>query len=96
MSDNMSEEGKAAAIGAGTRWARRVVLGAVCALVIGVYAWSAHSGLLESLGPGAQDSYYNLLVRGFRDGHLNVKREAPPGLAKPAILPSWIGRRTPV
>ena len=28
------------------------------------------------------DSYYNLLVQGFRAGQLNVKREAPPGLAQ--------------
>jgi tetratricopeptide (TPR) repeat protein len=55
-------------------------LGVVCALVIGVYAWSAQSAALEFLSSGAQDNYYNVLVRGFRDGHLNVKREAPPGL----------------
>ena len=77
---------------AGTRWARWAVLGAACALVIGVYAWSAHSGFLELMGSGAQDSYYNLLVRGFRDGQLNVKREAPPGLAQPggsAVRLGW-------
>jgi len=82
MSDSTTEKRKAAANGGGTGWARRAVLGAACALVIGIYAWSAHSGFLESLGSGAQDSYYNLLVRGFRDGHLNVQREVPPGLAK--------------
>jgi tetratricopeptide (TPR) repeat protein len=37
-------------------------------------------------GSGAQDSYYNLLVQGFRDGHLNVKREVPPNLGDPAKL----------
>ena len=37
-------------------------------------------GDLGALGSGAQDSYYNLLVQGFRDGHLNVKRDVPPGL----------------
>jgi hypothetical protein len=56
-------------------------LGLVCALVIGVYAWRAHSGALELLASGTQDNYYNLLVRGFRDGQLNVKEEVPPGLA---------------
>ena len=30
-----------------------------------------------------RDSDYNLLVRGFRDGQLNLKREAPPGLVNP-------------
>ena len=34
---------------------------------------------LDGLQPA--DSYYNLLVQGFRAGQLNVKREAPPGLA---------------
>ena len=67
----------------GTRWAQCAVLGAVCALVIGVYAWSAHSGVLELLGSGAQNSYYNLLAQGFREGHLSLKRETPPELAQP-------------
>jgi len=58
------------------------VLSAVCALIIGVYARSAKSGLLESLCSGAQDSYYNLLVQGFRAGQLNLKAEVPPGLAQ--------------
>jgi tetratricopeptide (TPR) repeat protein len=39
--------------------------------------------MLESLGSGAQDSYYNLLAQGFREGHLSLKREAPPELAQP-------------
>jgi Flp pilus assembly protein TadD len=55
-------------------------LGAVCALVIGFYAWSANSGVLELMGSGAQDSFYNLQVQGFRDGHLSVNRELPPNL----------------
>ncbi|MGD1083141.1 MAG: tetratricopeptide repeat protein [Verrucomicrobiota bacterium] len=76
------EEKKGAAIGGGIGWTRRAVLGAVCAAVIGVYAWSAHPGFVESLGSGAEDHYYNLLVRGFREGQLNVKLEAPPGLAR--------------
>jgi tetratricopeptide (TPR) repeat protein len=58
-------------------------LGAVCALVIEVYAWSAKSGVSESLGSGAQNSYYNLLAQGFREGHLSLKRETPPELAQP-------------
>ena len=82
MSDRATEEAKVAPIADSARWTRRAVLGAVCALVIGVYAWSANSGILEFLGAGAQDSYYNLLVRGFRDGRLSVKSEVPPGLAQ--------------
>jgi len=67
-------------------------LGAACALVIGIYSWSAHSGLLELSGSGAQDSYYNLQVRGFREGRLSVSREAPPQLAQLGNPPSlsWL------
>jgi hypothetical protein len=57
-------------------------LAAVCALVIGVYAFMAQSGLLELLSPSAADTYYNLLVRGFRAGQLSLQKEAPPGLAE--------------
>jgi tetratricopeptide (TPR) repeat protein len=86
MSDSASKEKEAVATEGGSRWARCAVLGAVCALVIGFYAWSASSGVLELMGSGAQDSYYNLQVQGFRDGHLSVKREAPPNLGDPAKL----------
>jgi tetratricopeptide (TPR) repeat protein len=58
------------------------LLTAVCVLVIGVYAYLAQSGLLELLSPSAADTYYNLLVRGFRSGHLSLQREVPPGLAQ--------------
>jgi tetratricopeptide (TPR) repeat protein len=54
----------------------------MCVLVIGVYAYMAQSGLLELLSPGAADTYYNLLVRGFQAGHLSLQREVPPGLAQ--------------
>ena len=57
-------------------------LAAVCALVIGVYAYTAQSGLLEMLSPSAADTYYNLLVRGFRAGQLSLKKDVPPGLAQ--------------
>ncbi len=82
MTKNASKEGKAAAMGGGTRWTRRVVLGVVCALVIGVYAWSANSGLIEFLGSNAENTYYNLLVQGFRAGQLNLETKVPPGLAQ--------------
>jgi len=66
----------------GIRLARCAVLGVVCSLVVGIYAWRANSGMLELLGSGPQDSYYNLLIQGFRAGQLNVNREMPPGLAR--------------
>ena len=59
-----------------------VILGLVCALIIGIFAWIAESGFLELASSRAEDSYYNLLVNGFRAGQLNVKRDAPPDLAR--------------
>ena len=57
-------------------------LAAVCALVLGVYAYMAQSGALELLSPTAADTHYNLLVQGFRAGQLNLKKEVPPGFAR--------------
>ncbi len=59
-----------------------ISLAAVCALVIGVYAYVAQSRVLELVSPNAADTYYNLLVQGFRDGHLSVKKEVPTGFAR--------------
>src|SRR5579862_7590730 len=60
---------------------RRIMV-AVCVLVIGVYACMARSVGWEALSPNAADSYYNLLVEGFHDGHLSLKKEAPLGLTQ--------------
>ena len=57
-------------------------LAAVYALVIGVYAYAVQSGMMESLTLKAADTYYNLLVQGFRAGQLSLNREAPPGLVQ--------------
>jgi tetratricopeptide (TPR) repeat protein len=59
-----------------------IVLGMVWLLVMGIYSWRAESSYLESATLRPEDSYYNLLVQGFRAGQLNVKREPAPGLAK--------------
>ncbi|MGD0745540.1 MAG: hypothetical protein ABSA45_10320, partial [Verrucomicrobiota bacterium] len=78
------------------RWMRHVVFGLACALVVGILAWSAESGYFELASPRAEDSYYNLLVQGFRAGQLNVKRDAPPALTQltdpydPAINASYV------
>ena len=61
-------------------WIQHGVLVAMCALVVGIYAYSAHSGFLESLSLNPADAYYNSLVQGFRSGQLNLKREVPSGL----------------
>ncbi len=63
-------------------WAQRGVLGVVSMLVIAVYAVCAHSGFWESLGLNPSDSYYNLLVEGFRTGQLSAKEEPPVGLTQ--------------
>ena len=65
-----------------SRWIQRGVFGAACMLVIGVYSYTAHSGFFELWSPNAGDSYYNLLVQGFRAGQLSVNREVPPELAR--------------
>ncbi len=57
-------------------------LAAACALVVGIYAYAARSGVLELRSPNAADTYYNLLVRGFRDGHLSLNKEVPSALAQ--------------
>jgi tetratricopeptide (TPR) repeat protein len=53
----------------------------VCALVIGMYAYTAPLGRLESSFSDPADDYYNLLVDGFRAGHLSLKKEMPAGFA---------------
>jgi hypothetical protein len=58
-----------------------ISLASMCALVIGVYAYTAQSGFLASTSLNAADEYYNLLVQGFRAGQLNLKKEVPPGFA---------------
>jgi hypothetical protein len=58
------------------------ILVAVCVLVVGIYTCMAESGILELLSPNPADSYYNLLVGGFRSGHLSLKKEPPLGLTQ--------------
>jgi hypothetical protein len=79
------------------RWRERGLLAAACALVIGVYALSAHSGFSVSASLNAADEYYNLLAQGFRAGQLSVKKELPPELARlapsegmPAKIPDGV------
>jgi Tfp pilus assembly protein PilF len=61
----------------------RVLLGAVCVLVLGFYAWSARPAVRQMYGiSDPANAYYNQLVQGFRNGQLNLKREVPLGLTK--------------
>jgi tetratricopeptide (TPR) repeat protein len=59
-----------------------MVMAAVCAAVVGGYAYLARLGGSEWSLLNPADSYYNLLVHGFRDGHLSVKKEVPTGFAQ--------------
>jgi Tfp pilus assembly protein PilF len=96
MMSGKLDSGTASAPKGDIQWMCHAVFGMACALVIGIFAWSAESGHLELVSPHAEDTYYNLLVRGFRSGQLNVKREAPPGLTQladpydPAVNESYI------
>jgi tetratricopeptide (TPR) repeat protein len=58
------------------------ILAAVCAVVVGVYAYVAQSGILELFIPDPAEVHYNLLVRGFRAGHLSLKKEVPIALTQ--------------
>jgi tetratricopeptide (TPR) repeat protein len=51
-------------------------------VVIGIYAYTAHSGVLLSGSLSAADNHYNLLVQGFRAGQLNLKKGVPVGFAQ--------------
>jgi len=55
------------------------ILGAVCLLVVAVYACTARAGFLASRSLNAADDYYNLLVQGFRAGQLSLKKDVPEG-----------------
>ncbi len=73
------------------QWISCASFGLICVPVIVILAWGAEPAFLALIHPKAEDSYYNLLVQGFRAGQLNVKREAPPGSLNspiPMIPPS--------
>jgi tetratricopeptide (TPR) repeat protein len=82
MIDSKLDSGEAESAKGKRLWTQRGILGAVCALVVGIYAYMAHSGFVVSTGLNAADNYYNLLVQGFRAGQLNLKVDVPPGLAQ--------------
>ncbi len=58
------------------------VLGAVCVVVVGVYAYAAYSGFMATPDQQAADAYYNQLVEGFQAGQLNLEVDAPAGLTQ--------------
>ncbi len=96
MISRKSDSGKTSALRGEIPWMSHAIFGLVCALVIVLFVWSAQSGFLESANLHAEDSYYNRLVQGFSAGQLNMKLEAPPGLAQladpydPAVNTAYI------
>jgi tetratricopeptide (TPR) repeat protein len=82
MIHSPTADGVAMTPGENRPWLQYGIIAAACALVIGVYAYTAHSGYLVSSSLNTGEAYYNLLVQGFRAGQLNVKKEVPPGLAQ--------------
>ena len=82
MIDCAPDDGKKQMTEKKRRWIFCAILGTVSACVIGIYGWSANSGRIEFEGSGAKETYYNLLVDGFRAGQLNVKLEPPLQLAR--------------
>ncbi len=89
MVSEMLNSREAMASGDKRRWAHGALLGTVCVLIIGFFAWSAKSGFKELLSTQRADSYYNLLVQGFRAGQLNVKRECRPNWRNWPIPTIW-------
>jgi len=64
-------------------WFERGIVGVVCALVVGIYAYTAHWGPFGLSAPRKEwDDYYSSLVQGFWTGQLSLKKEVPPGLAQ--------------
>lgn len=62
---------------------QELVLCLVLALLVGFFVWATGSKPpLDPGSPQAPDSYYNLLVQGFSEGHLYIKRDAPAGLSQ--------------
>jgi tetratricopeptide (TPR) repeat protein len=59
-----------------------VVFWAGCALVAGLFTWMAAVSTTELTGWSAADNHYNLLVAGFRQGHLSLNKEAPAELGQ--------------
>lgn len=54
-------------------------VGLVCAAVIWLYAWIANPAISQFGNTKPEDALYNLLVAGFRDGHVSLKKEIPAG-----------------
>ncbi len=61
---------------------RGIVLAAVCVAVVAGYAYSARLGGSEWSTLNPAEAYYNLLIQGFRAGHLSLNKQVPPEFAR--------------
>jgi Flp pilus assembly protein TadD len=79
----MTETGGAAVTGQSATCVKNawILFAIACVLGIAMYAYTAPLGRLESSFSDPADDYYNLLVQGFRDGHLSLKKEVPIGFS---------------
>lgn len=59
-----------------------VAFGIVCVLVLVILRRYDGPGLRSLVVPGADNSFYNLLVQGFNAGQLNIITPAPEGLTR--------------
>ncbi len=64
-----------------SHWIQQTIPCLVCSIIIGFFVWMIDPNApLEAGGADAAVSGYNSLVQGFREGHLYLKKEAPPGI----------------
>jgi len=64
-------------------WLKYFALAGVCAAIVWFYAVSADTITTSPMGNvESSRAYYNLLVDGFRSGHLYLKREVSPSIAQ--------------
>lgn len=61
-------------------WRARIATGIIVAGVIAFYFWTAASGGQRAAFGGETSDYYDLLARGFLDGHLHMKVTPDPTL----------------
>jgi Flp pilus assembly protein TadD len=80
MTNNALDDGRTATVGEKLQRAHVAIFALVCALIVGVYIWSANSGMIELLGSNAKHTYYNLLVEGLFSGQLSLDAAVPPSL----------------
>ena len=78
----MTDSDSTDAFNAGLPWLRRCLFWGVSAVVVGLLFLGAEPRLSVLKNTDAKDCYYNLLIQGFREGRLNIKKDVPPGLAR--------------